>query len=179
MELEQSEPDVHVVWRAFELRPEPVPTLDPQGEYLTRVWRESVYPLAERMGMPLRLPPLQPRSRLAHEAACFAAAEGRLTPFRAEVFRAFFQRGEDIGSVNVLVACGKNLGLDGTAMRLALERGGFTAQVTADEQVAERLGVHAVPAYVANRGRVVSGVRTLEEVRRLVFGQSGNREGVS
>lgn len=164
--------------RAFELRPAPVPTLDPQGEYLTRVWREAVYPMAERMGMPLRLPPLQPRSRLAHEAACFAAEAGCLAPFHAEVFRAFFQRGEDIGSVNILVACGKDSGLDGTAMRRALELGEFTAQVTADEQLAERLEVHAVPAYVANRGQVVSGVRTLEELRWLVFGQSGNRERV-
>lgn len=170
---------MHIVRRAFELRPEPVPTLDPQGEYLKRAWREAVYPMAERMGMPLRLPPLQPRSRLAHEAACFAAEQGRLAPFHAEVFRAFFQRGEDIGGVDVLVTCGKDLGLDGTAMRRVLEAGEFTTQVTADEQLAERLKVHAVPAYVANRGRVVSGVRTLEELRWLVFGQSGNRDRVS
>jgi len=161
------------VRRAFELRPDPVPTLDPQGEYLRRVWRQVVYPMAERMGIPLRLPPLQPRSRLAHEAACFAAEQGRLAPFHAEVFRAFFQRGEDIGRINVLLTCGKDIGLDGTAMRRALEAGEFTAQVTADEQLAERLEVHAVPAYVAIRGRVVSGVRTLEELRELVFGLSG------
>ena len=35
-----------VVWRAFELRPEPVPALDPKGEYLMRVWRSSVYRLS-------------------------------------------------------------------------------------------------------------------------------------
>ena len=27
-----------VHWRAFELRPEPVPTLPPRGEYLVNVW---------------------------------------------------------------------------------------------------------------------------------------------
>ncbi|MDQ3803335.1 MAG: hypothetical protein M3416_05715 [Acidobacteriota bacterium] len=53
-----------VVWRAFELRPEPVPALDPNGEYLRRVWRSSVYPLAEWLGVTMRPPPVQPRSRI-------------------------------------------------------------------------------------------------------------------
>jgi hypothetical protein len=33
-ELVRLDPVVEVVWRAFELRPEPVATLDPKGEYL-------------------------------------------------------------------------------------------------------------------------------------------------
>jgi predicted DsbA family dithiol-disulfide isomerase len=173
-ELERNEPDVRVVRRAFELRPAPVPTLDPQGEYLTRVWREVVYPMAERREMPLRLPPVQPRSRLAHEAARFAAGQGCQEAFHTEVFRAFFQRGEDIGQVDILVALGNGVGLDGAALRQALETREFTAEVTADEGLADRFGAHAVPAYVANRNnRVVTGVRTVEELMWLVFGQRG------
>lgn len=53
---------VSVEWRAFELRPDPVPTLDPGGEYLHRVWNSSVHPMAADRGMTLRLPPVQPRS---------------------------------------------------------------------------------------------------------------------
>lgn len=166
-ELEKSEPRVRVVRRAFELRPDPVPTLDPRGEYLTRVWRESVYPLAERMGLPIRLPPVQPRSRLAHEAAHFAAARGKLAIFHAEVFRAFFQRGEDIGRSDVLAALGEKVGLNAAALRHTLDTREFEAEVVADEKLAEQLGVHAVPAYVASRQRVATGVRTLEELRRF------------
>jgi len=39
--------------------------------------------------------------------------------------------------------------------------------------LAERLGVHAVPAYLGNRRRVVTGVRTVKELRGLVFESSG------
>jgi predicted DsbA family dithiol-disulfide isomerase len=174
-ELEEGEPRVRVVRRAFELRPDPVPTLDPGGEYLTRVWRDSVYPLAERLGMPIRLPPVQPRSRLAHAAARFAATQGKLAAFHTEVFRAFFQRGEDIGRSEVLVALGETVGLDPAALRSALEVREFEAEVVADEELAERLGVHAVPAYVVNRQRVVTGVQTVEELRRLCG--LGQKEG--
>ena len=31
--------EVEVDWRAYELRPHPIPTLDPDDEYLHRVWR--------------------------------------------------------------------------------------------------------------------------------------------
>lgn len=62
--------------RAYELRPYPVPTLDLDGEYLRRVWNASVYPMAALLGMALRLPPVQPRSRRALEAAEFARERG-------------------------------------------------------------------------------------------------------
>jgi predicted DsbA family dithiol-disulfide isomerase len=42
--------DVDVKWQAFELRPEPVPTLAPDGEYLHTVWNDSVYPMAAERG---------------------------------------------------------------------------------------------------------------------------------
>lgn len=68
---------VDLEWRAFELRPEPVPTLDPNGEYLHTVWNQAVYPIARQKGMTLRLPPVQPRSRRALELAEFARQQGR------------------------------------------------------------------------------------------------------
>lgn len=155
---------VRVVRRAFELRPDPVPTLDPQGEYLTRVWRESVYPLAARLGMPIRLPPVQPRSRLAHEAARFAATAGELRRFHAETFRAFFERGEDIGNISVLVTLAEEVGLDGDQLRHDLDSHRFAAEVEADEDLAGQLDVHAVPSYVLNRRRMVTGVKSPAEL---------------
>ena len=36
----------------FELRPE--------GDYLQRAWRQSVYPIARQMGVPIKLPTVSP-----------------------------------------------------------------------------------------------------------------------
>lgn len=159
---------MHVVWRAFELRPEPVPTLDPDGEYLHRVWRSSVYPMAERLGMTLRLPPVQPRSRRAHEAAHWARTQGRFDDYNAAVFRAFFERGEDIGKTDVLAILAGDLGLDAEALRSALEAGTFTESVLADQRAAQALGISGVPAFVADREAMLSGVQSLEALRELV-----------
>jgi predicted DsbA family dithiol-disulfide isomerase len=40
---------IEVDWRGYELRSDPVPTLDPDGDYLHRVWNASVYPMAESL----------------------------------------------------------------------------------------------------------------------------------
>lgn len=167
-ELSQSEPGVEIVWRAFELRPAPVPALDPQGDYLTRVWESSVYPLAERLGMKMKLPPIQPRSRLAHEAARWARTRGRFDEFNAAVFRAFFERGEDIGEPGVLVSLAAGLGLEVEPLRRALDAREFEAGVLGDEREAARMGVGGVPAFVADRRAALSGVQSAESLQSLI-----------
>ncbi len=167
-ELVKSDPAVEIVWRAFELRPEPVPTLDPGGEYLQRAWEHSVHPLAERLGVTMRLPAFQPRSRRAHEAAHWARSRGRFDDFHAAVFRAFFERGEDIGGIAVLVSLAEAQGLDGESLRDALERRESEKSVLADEREAEALGIHGVPAFIADRRAALTGVQPVENLRKIV-----------
>jgi predicted DsbA family dithiol-disulfide isomerase len=99
---QEREGQVALSWRAFELRPEPVPTLDPGSEYLHRVCGQSVYPMARERGMVLKLPPVQPRSCKADEATVFAAEHGRADAMLEALFRAFFEQGRDIGDIAVL-----------------------------------------------------------------------------
>lgn len=167
-DLQRLAPDVEIVWRAFELRPEPVPALDPRGEYLTRVWRDAVYPMAERLGMTMRLPPVQPRSRRAHEAAQWARRQGRFEDYNAALFRAFFERGEDIGDMEVLTLLASDLQLDEAGLRSALERREFEGDVLADEREAERLGVTGVPAFIANRRAMLFGVQPVATLQEMV-----------
>ena len=136
---------VEVDWRAYELRPDPVPTLDPDGDYLHRVWNASVYPMAKSLGMKLRLPPVQPRSRKALEAVEYAREEDKFDEMHTALFRAFFESGEDIGREDVLLEVGVSVGLDRERLRAALEEGRYTEKVLADERLARRLGVDSVP----------------------------------
>ena len=142
---------LEVVWRAFELRPDPKPTLDPDGDYLHSTWNRAVYPMAEQRGMLLKLPPVQPRSRLALEAAAFADSHGRFAAMHEALFRGFFAQGRDIGDIDVLCAIGQEAGLDAAALRQALQEGRHTAAVLDDEHLAHRLGVSGVPIMLLRR----------------------------
>jgi predicted DsbA family dithiol-disulfide isomerase len=167
-ELGEKDPGVVIVWRAFELRPDPVPTLDPNGEYLHRVWGSSVYPLAENLGIDIKLPPVQPRSRRAHEAAHWARRHGKFREYNDALFRAFFQRGEDIGNIEVFVRLASDMGLDGHDLRASLDNGLYLENVLADEREAKKLGLSGVPAFVANRKIALSGVQSVESLQKLV-----------
>jgi len=150
------------------LRPDPAPSLDPAGEYLTRVWRDSVYPLAEQLGVTMRLPPIQPRSRRAHEAAKWAQTQNQFDAYNEALFRAFFERGEDISDVDVLRKLARDLDLDDSSLHAALETRQLEPSVIADEREAADLGVHAVPAFVFNRRFALSGVQPLAALEQMV-----------
>jgi predicted DsbA family dithiol-disulfide isomerase len=167
-ELGKKDPDVVIVWRAFELRPDPVPTLDPNGDYLHRVWGSSVYPLAKDLGVDIKLPPVQPRSRRAHEAAHWARRHGKFREYNDALFGAFFQRGEDIGNTDVLTRLASDMALDGNDLREALDKDLYLENVLADEREAKKLGLRGVPALVANRKIALSGVQSLESLEKFV-----------
>ncbi|MGI9049098.1 MAG: DsbA family oxidoreductase [Rubrobacteraceae bacterium] len=153
---------VEVDWRAYELRPDPVPTLDPDGEYLHRVWGASVYPMARALGMTLRLPPVQPRSRKALEAAEFARENGRYNAMHTALFKAFFEGGRDIGDENTLLEVGASVGLDREELRTALEEDRYTEKVVADEELSRRLGVNSVPTmFVGTSGSPFEGAEVI------------------
>ncbi|SFU85905.1 DsbA family oxidoreductase [Halomonas korlensis] len=138
---------VNLRWRAFELRPDPAPTLDPDGDYLHDIWARAVYPMATERGMTLRLPKRQPRSRLAHEASAWADAE---QPDKAEVlrralFRGFFENSLNLADTQALVNLAYELGLNGGALNEALVAGHYRGQVLADQRQAHDLGISGVP----------------------------------
>ncbi len=162
---------LEIEWRAFELRPDPRPTLDPDGEYLHRVWNDSVYPMSTARGMTLKLPPVQPRSRLALEAAEYAKQRGAFEGLHRAIFRAFFEQGREIGDMAVLKELAVGCGLDPDDMEQALGAGRFTAKVLDDQKSAARIGVTGVPALVIEaRGKamLVPGAQPYRSLKRAL-----------
>ena len=142
--------------------------LDPHGEYLTSAWQNHVYPLAEKMNMPMKMPPIQPRSRLAHEAAKWARSHDHLAEYNLALFRAFFEFGLDISDKQVLMNLAEKMGLDPAALARALDSHQFIKEVAGDEEEAQRLGIRAVPSFVSNGRILASGVQTSDRLRELL-----------
>jgi predicted DsbA family dithiol-disulfide isomerase len=160
---------VELRWHAFEQRPEPMPPLDPASEAVKTRWARAVLPMARQRGLNLREPALQPRSRKAFEAAEHARRVGTFEPMHRALFAAFFERGLDIGDVNVLVAVGHSAGLDAGALRAALARGTHAEPVLQDQRLAQRLSIRTVPMMVLRHaeaplhdGVLVSGAQPFE-----------------
>jgi len=168
-ELVSQDERISVRWRSFELRPEPVPTLDPDGDYLLSAWQNHVYPLAAKMNMPLKRPPIQPRSRLAHEAAKWADSQGRFGEYHLALFHAFFEHGKDIGDIEILKGLAADLKLDMESLHTALENGEYTEMVLDDQNESVQAGVRAVPAFVVNGKVQAAGVQSAGRLHEILF----------
>ena len=151
------------------MRPEPVPTLDPDGDYLLSAWQNHVYPLAAKMNMPLTRPPIQPRSRLAHEAAKWADGQGCFDEYHLALFRAFFEHGKDIGDIEILKGLAADLNHDVKSLQISLKNGDYTEIVLVDQHEAAQVGVRAVPAFVVNGKVEAAGVQTAKRLHEILF----------
>ncbi|HZU40382.1 MAG TPA: DsbA family protein [Solirubrobacteraceae bacterium] len=105
---------------------------------------------AARYGLPpLVWPASWPANALAAmRAATWAREQGRLEPFVAAVYRAEFARGEDVADLSVLAACAQEAGLDGAALRAAIERPAIKEQLRAATTAAWEAGVRGVPTLI-------------------------------
>jgi predicted DsbA family dithiol-disulfide isomerase len=164
--------EVEVAWLPFELRPEPV-ELPPPDEARTRAyWSRSVFPLAERLGVEIHPPQARPRTRLAHEAFAFARAAGRADAMAEGLFRAHFVEGRDLGEIGTLAAIGAAAGLDGAALRSALQARTHAREVEEGLQFAADLGVTAVPTFLIGR-YAIPGLVGVQTLRRAVAAAAG------
>jgi predicted DsbA family dithiol-disulfide isomerase len=152
--------DVAVEWMPFELRPEPVPTLRPEGDYLQQAWSQSVYPIARRMGVPIRLPDVspQPRTTLAFEGYQFAREQGKGAEYTHRVLTAFFQEGRDIGDPGVLTKLAGDVGLAETEFAEVLRHRTYKQAHEQERRRAQEMGVSSVPTFVIGR-RVLVGLQ--------------------
>lgn len=154
----------------FELRPEPHETLRPEGDYLQRAWRQSVYPIARRMGVPITLPPVspQPHSHLAFEGFQYAREQGKGSEYNHRVLEAFFVEGRDIGDPAVLTTLASDVGLDeqefGEALRTRKYR---EAHRRALRHAYEEAGVTGVPLFVIG-DRVLTGLQDKETLETAI-----------
>ncbi len=160
---------VDIEWMPFELRPHPTPTLRPEDAYLQTVWPQSVYPVAARFGVALKLPSVspQPYTALAWQGYQFARAQGRGHEYNDGVLRAFFQEDQDIGRVDVLAQIAQRAGLDAEAFEAALHDGRYRAAHEEALALARAQGVSAVPAFRIGQ-RWLPGVQSAQVLERAL-----------
>jgi len=105
----------------------------------------------------------------AHRFSHFAAKQGKGDAAEESLFKAYFTEGKNIADRDTLVQLGIAIGLDGAAVKQALEENSYAQEVQQDIAEAEALGVRGVPFFVIDRKYAVSGAQSAE-----VFSQALN-----
>lgn len=164
------ERDVEVTIRPFELRPAPVPTLRPEDEYLPRVWKQSVYPMVERVGIPMTLPSVspQPRTEKAFMVLQLAQEQGLGQEYTEAMFTAFFQQDRNIGRDEVIIDVTTSVGLNRAEVEDALHSEQRRQRQRADHDYAvNTVGLDVVPGVVVE-GQVLRGVPSATRLKKVI-----------
>lgn len=154
----------------FELRPEPHPTLRPEGDYLQRAWQQSVYPIASRMGVPITLPKVspQPHTHLAFEGDQYAREHGKGNDYNHRVLKAFFVESQDIGDIGVLTKLAGEVGLNQEEFEEALRSRKYRdAHQRALRHAYQEAGVTGVPMFVIGE-QVLTGLQDRETLEAVI-----------
>lgn len=75
------------------------------------------------------------------------------------LFKAYFMEGKDMSDPTTLIALGKEIGLDEKLVSAVVNSSEYTAEVNADIQEAQQIGVTGVPFFVFDRKYAVSGAQ--------------------
>jgi predicted DsbA family dithiol-disulfide isomerase len=157
----------------FELHHAPTPTRKPEDNYLQTAWKEKVYPMAEKLGVNMKLPTVSPYpyTNLAFQGLEFAKDHGKADEYNDAVFRAFFQQSRDIGCIDVLADIAKEVGLAPEQFRDAFEQGAYSDRVQQLLRTTyERIGVTAVPTMIIGRQRL-EGLYLADTIRQVIEGE--------
>ncbi|MFD3002309.1 DsbA family protein [Pontibacter toksunensis] len=168
--LQGIENKVEIEWMPFELRPYPTPTLKPEENYLQTTWKNSVYPMAEQLDIPMVLPKVspQPYTHHAFEGYQYAREKGLGNAYSHRMFTAFFQEEQDLGDLDVLANLAEEVGLDASEFKSAVESGKYKeAHLMALRHAYEEVGVSAVPTFIIGNKKV-RGLLREKDLRRLI-----------
>ncbi|WKA56944.1 DsbA family oxidoreductase [Planococcus shenhongbingii] len=169
--------DIEVEWMPFELRPAPNPTLRPEDDYLQTTWAQSVFPMAESMGIDIVLPDVspQPHTHLAFEGYQYAKENGKAAAYNERLLKAFFQEGLDIGDSEILTKLAGEVGLDEQQYREALKFRKYKEAHQLALKQAEEAGITAVPTFVIGE-MAVSGIQSKEKIEQIIEDELGKQK---
>jgi predicted DsbA family dithiol-disulfide isomerase len=107
----------------------------------------------------------------AHRLVALGLAQGGLALQAAVLerfFSAHFSEGKQIDDTETLQRLGAEAGLDGRRVSAVLASEDFAAEVRADEDAAQDIGITGVPFFIANRKVALSGAHSVEVIGQLI-----------
>ncbi len=95
----------------------------------------------------------------SHRLIRWAAGQDKETETVEALFQAYFFRGEDIGSLDVLLAAAESAGMDPAEARAFLESDALKLELQEEDRQARGLGIDGVPCFIFNGRHALAGAQ--------------------
>ena len=165
-------------WRAFQLNPGmPLTGMD-RKDYLsakfggegqaTRIY-DVIRAAGESEGLAFNFDQIHrtPNTLRAHRLVRLAQDGGKGSAMMEALFRAYFERGKDIGDRDVLIEAAAPLELPEEDVRRQIDSADGLEAVQAEDALARRHGINGVPCYIFNGKFALAGAHEPEVLFQL------------
>ena len=161
-----------VEWVPYELHPEIPKEGVPREAVLPAAYRQraeaGMRQMAQEAGLRMASHERLINSRPALQAAEFARSVGRYDAMHTELFRAYWDTGEDVSSMAVLREVAARAGVDPDAMEAAVSADTYGDYLDARRQEAEDLMITGIPAHVIADRYLVMGAQPYDVFERVM-----------
>lgn len=168
--------DIH--WRAFQLNPEMPPGGMDRQEYLdtkfgvegAKTFYKRIEDTAIASGLAVRFDRIKrtPNTIDAHRLIRWARPEGKQNALVMDLFRRYFEEGEDISDAKVLGDAGHAAGLDPDVVARLLASDNDTEEVRQEDAGFREMGVSGVPTFIIGGKYVVNGAQETDLWCRVI-----------
>lgn len=181
--------EVHVRWKSFELDinaqinyDDDIYTLLANKYGQTREWAQnSAGYMRDRgasIGLEFNFDQMIPTNTFdAHRLVHLSKSIGKQNETKEALFQAHFRDGRHIGQNAELLEIGRSVGLDNKVVSAMLASNEFAKDVRADEYLAQRYGISAVPFFVINKQYGISGAQPVphfvQTLKRILKEEEG------
>jgi predicted DsbA family dithiol-disulfide isomerase len=167
-------------FQPFELNPNMGPEGQDIGEHIAEKYgatpelqehsREMIRQRGEAVGFTFDM---SRRGRIyntfdAHRLLHWAESQGRQRDLKMALFEAYFTKGEDPSSHEVLLRVAGEVGLNAGEAAHILESNEYADEVRETEQFFQRAGINSVPAIIVNQRHLISGGQPPEVFERAL-----------
>jgi len=163
---------VRVEWLPFELHPEAPPEGIPREAYFGRSRSQAMHDhlqtIAGEVGLKMESRDVIINSRRALGAAEFAREHGKYEEMHHALFKAHWELTGKLEDVDDLVRIGEEVGLDGPALREAIEDGRYEQLLDDTRHQAESVGINAIPAHVFGGRYLVVGAQPYDVFQQVL-----------
>ncbi|WP_343213436.1 DsbA family oxidoreductase [Archangium violaceum] len=154
----QEEYDVEVEWKGFELNPETPRggiSLDQLFPGRGEAMRAHAEQFGRSFGVSLKVPARMSNTRRVLAVTEWAKDQGRFQAFHQAAMEAYWRRGEDLESPDVLARLAEQAGLPGEGARGAMDSPEYQARLDTLRDEARRDSVRGIPTFFIGKTRVV------------------------
>jgi predicted DsbA family dithiol-disulfide isomerase len=166
--------DIEIIYRSFELNPSAEKHNDKNIHELiankygityeeAKLNNDNIVNQAKELGLEYNFDTLVPTNSFdAHRMIHFAKEYGKMEEMTETLFKAYFTDSKNVSDFNTLVEIAENVGLNKEEAINVLNSNKYSDLVRADEELAGRYGINAVPFFIFNEKFTVSGAQPIE-----------------